>query len=130
MKKTVIRKIIYVLTCLFLVCNFFCINKDADSVSNAFSYDDTPSITIHVPNDTWMVIKNEKSGNYGLEYTATKTSQIKTISTIRVILLAFMLLILGCVYSYRNSCMSLSKTIYSRKFIIRFIHSKDGRKRL
>lgn len=130
MKKTMIRKLIYVLTCLFLLCNFFCFNNGEQSASEAFSYDDRSSITIHVPNSVQMEIKDEKSTSSNTVYTATKANQIKTISNVRFVLLAFFLLILGCLYSLGNSCMSLSKTIYSRIFIIRFIHSKDGRKRL
>ena len=130
MKKTMIRKIIYILTSLFLLCNFFSINNGEQGASNAFSYDDTPSITIHVPNGTWMVINTEKSSRCNTINATTKTSQIKTLSNIRFILLAFLLLIAGCLYSLRKSCISITESIYSRTFIIRFIHNKDGRKRL
>jgi len=129
MKKTMIRKLIYVLTCLFLLCNFFCFNNGEQSASEAFSYDDRPSITIHVPNGAQMEIKDEKSTSSNTVYTATKANQIKTISNVRFVLLAFFLLILGCLYSLRNSSIWIFESIYSRTFIIRFIHSKDGRKR-
>lgn len=129
MKKTMIRKLIYVLTCLFLLCNFFCLSNGEQSASNAFSYDDRPSITINVPNGAQMEIKNEKSASTDVTYAATKTSQIKTISNVRFILLTFFLLIAGCLYSLRNSNISISELIYSRTFIIKFIHDKDGPKR-
>ena len=130
MKKTIFRKLIYVLTCLFLLCNFFCLNNGEQGASNTFSYDNRPSITIRVPNGAQMEIKSEKSTSTNTIYTATKTNQIKTISNVRFILLAFILLILGCLYSIRNSSISSFESIYSRKFIIRFIHNKDGRKRI
>ena len=129
MKKTMIRKLIYALTCLFLLCNFFCLSNSEQTSANAFSYDDRPSITINVPNGAQMEIKNEKSASTDVTYAATKTSQIKTISNVRFILLAFFLLIAGCLYSLRNSNISISELIYSRTFIIKFIHDKDGPKR-
>ena len=112
------------------MCNFFCLNNGEQGASNAFSYDNRPSITIQVPNGAQMEIKSEKSTSSNTTYTATKTNQIKTISNVRFILLAFILLILGCLYSIRNSSISSFESIYSRKFIIRFIHNKDGRKRI
>ncbi len=129
MKKTMIRKLIYVLACLFLLCNFFCLSNGEQSASKAFSYDDRPSITINVPNGAQMEIKNEKIASTDVTYAATKTSQIKTISNVRFILLAFFLLIAGCLYSLRNSNISISELVYSRSFIIKFIHDKDGPKR-
>lgn len=46
MKKTMIRKLIYALACLFLLCNFFCLSNGEQSASNAFSYDDRSSTSI------------------------------------------------------------------------------------
>ena len=88
MKKTIFRKLIYVLICLFLLCNFFCLSNGEQTSANAFSYDNRPSITIQVPNGAQMEIKSEKSTSTNTIYTATKTSQIKTISNVRFILLA------------------------------------------
>ena len=86
MKKTIIRKIIYVFVCLFLLCNFFCLDKDGITEADAFSYNDSPSITIHVPNGVQMEIKSEKSSSAVVASTIAKAVQLKTFSSFRYFL--------------------------------------------
>ena len=83
MKKTIIRKIIYVFACLFLLCNFFSFAKGMPTEQNAFCYDDIPSITINVPNGIQMEIKSEKSASSAMSNTVVKAVQMKTYSNFR-----------------------------------------------
>ncbi|SHJ39372.1 hypothetical protein SAMN02745725_02442 [Pseudobutyrivibrio xylanivorans DSM 14809] len=130
MKKTIIRKIIYVFVCLFLLCNFFCLDKDGHTEADAFSYNDSPSITIHVPNGIQMEIKSEKSSSAVVASTIAKAAQLKTFSNFRYFLYTLILVILGCFYIFKRYNLFISEATYLRTFVIRFIHNKDGRKRI
>lgn len=129
MKKTIIRKIIYVFACLFLICNFFSFTKGKPAEQNAFCYDDIPSITINVPNGIQMEIKSEKSASSAMSNTVVKAVQMKTYSNFRYFLYTLILLILGYFYIFKRYYLFISEAIYYRAFIIIFIHNKDGRKR-
>ena len=130
MKKTAIRKIIYIFVCLFLLCNFFCLDKDGLTEADAFSYDDSPSITIHVPNGVQMEIKSEKSASAVVVSTIAKAFQLKSFSNSRYFLYTLIFVILGCFYIFKRYNLFISEATYLRTFVIRFIHNKDGRKRI
>jgi hypothetical protein len=130
MKNTIIKKIIYVFVCLFLLCNFFCLDKDGLTEADAFSYNDSPSITIHVPNGVQMEIKSEKNVSAVVASTIAKAVHLKTFSNFRYFLYTLILVVLGCFYIFKRYNLFISEAIYLRTFVIRFIHNKDGCKRI
>ena len=62
MKRDNVKRFLYVLISLFLLCNFFQVAKD-NSYGLDYSLDKAEAITIHVPNGAHLEIKSEKNSS-------------------------------------------------------------------
>ena len=127
MKRDNIKKILYVLISLFLLCNFFQIAKD-DSNNLDYSLNQSEVIAIHVPNGVHMEIKSEKTSADLL--IKTKPINVKSITSLRYILVAALIAIAGSIYFCSYFFIRRARVIYSRFLVVQYIHNKDGRKRL
>ena len=127
MKRDSIKKYLYAIISLFLLCNFFQIGKD-ESNNLDYSLNQAEVIAVHVPNGVHMEIKSEKTSADVL--IKTKPITIKSILSLRYILVAVLIAIAGIIYSCGHLFILRAKRIYSRCLVIQYIHNKDGRKRL
>lgn len=126
MKHLHLKKIKYLLICLFLVCNFFCISNN-DYASHNLSANHSNSSVIHVPSGIHMELLSETNTTITL-IQAKKTTQ-KSLSLFRYLLFASLLIWGEILFLHIDFYYSKQRNHSSLFLIIRFIHNKDGRKR-
>lgn len=121
-----IRKTIYLIVIVFLLCNFFLFSPEIDR--DAFSYENQDAVSICIPHGVQLEIKAEKNSSTQIEDSLRINSLIRSISTLKCLL--FFAAVLSIEYSYyllgidarviANTC--------SQSFILHYIQSKDGKK--
>ena len=127
MKRGIIRKILYVIISLFLLCNFLSFSNFDETIERRALSTTQTELSIGVPHGVHMEIKNEDQGS--VEAINLKAKTARNISILKCYLLAISLIIAGYTFLFLKSGGFNEITCYSRLSIVNFIHKKDGRKR-
>lgn len=124
MKREFLKKILYILFCLFLLCNFLYVSDNNQSLSG---YGEQVTISIPVSNGSHMEIKTEENNlNF---YVNLKSNSYKSLDAIKVIFFVTVLTALCGICLRTYDCrVSLHEGLFNY-FTILYIHKKDGRKR-
>ncbi|MBR1622459.1 MAG: hypothetical protein IJ675_00910 [Pseudobutyrivibrio sp.] len=127
MRRGIGTKILHVIVCLFLLCNFLSFSENENS---SFSYDsmEAQAISISIPHGTNMEIKTEEN-NPGI-IAQIKTNSYKSLTALRCFFMAIILMAVGSIFLWVYAYRTILNDGLSRFLTIQYIHNKDGRKRL
>ena len=127
MRAEKIRKTIYIIVTVFLLCNFFSFSPEIEK--DALSYGEKESISICVPNGIQLEIKAEKNSSTQIEDTLRINSLIRSVSTLRLFLFFTAVLCIECSYFLLGIDASVITNTCSQSFILNYIQSLDVKKR-